>query len=579
MKTDSMLDASCRVALAAYLHDLGKFVERAGFDVTKDRLETHLQLYARRNEAGGRMWYSHRHAAYTALAWDMLEQHFPELLGDDVRPFGSWADVNVDDSVINAASKHHKPDTYLQWIVATADRVASGFEREEFEKYNDPDEAKNDISATGRNHFTARQLTLFEQIRLEMDNEKHRSQLHYRYPLEPLSAKSIFPIQAEGYEKEDREAAKAEYRQLWDSFQNLLNEIPKSHRSNWSLWLDHFDSAWACFTQAIPSATAFNVRPEVSLYDHCHTTAALASALWRYHNDLGHDTDVIRDKLKEYGRPDWNEQKLLLIQGDLFGIQSFLFATGGETQKKAAKLLRGRSFYVSLLTECAALKILDALQLPSTSQVINAAGKFLIVAPNTPETIEKLQQVQTEIDQWFLEHTYGQSGIGMAWLPASCNDFLRKQKEGRAPFALLIERLFESLNKAKAQRLNLCGVQPPEPVFEDFLAAFDVKKGVCDIDGISPATEKLSGSDKYISVLARDQIEVGSHLAKYTRLLISTQSLDHHSLQLPILGYFIQFTGPEEASGKFGAIAREGKLRRAWDFSLPEKEDTPLFSG
>jgi len=577
MELASLLDASCRVALAAYLHDLGKFAERADFKVNTAQLEDHLQLYARKNEAGGRIWYTHRHAAYTALAWDMIESLFPELLGDDVTPFGSWADVNIDDSVINAAAKHHKPDSLLQWIVATADRVASGFEREEFEKYNDPKEADNDRTQTGKNHYTARQLTLFEQIRLTDKNEHHRSQLQWRYPLKPLSATSIFPMRATECECEDTSSAKAEYAKMWQGFENLLNKIPESHRSNWPLWLDHFDSAWACFTQAIPSATAFNIRPEVSLYDHCHTTSALATALWRYHYDKGHNTDEIKDKLKDSKRPDWSEEKLLLIQGDLFGIQSFLFATGGETQKKAAKLLRGRSFYVSLLTECAAMKILETLQLPPTSQVINAAGKFLIVAPNTDDTKNKLQQVQQEIDSWFLEHTYGQTGIGLAWMPAACNDFLRGKKEGKAPFSALIERLFEALNRAKTRRFNLCGYQSPDPIFEDFLSTFDGDRGVCSINGISPATESLGGNN--ISALAKDQIDIGKYLAVYERLLITTESLNHNTLKIPVFGYYIQFTGSEQSSGKFGAITRERKLRRAWDYSVPSDPDTPLFNG
>jgi CRISPR-associated protein Csm1 len=262
--------------------------------------------------------------------------------------------------MVNAAARHHKPDTYLQWLVATADRVASGFEREEFARYNDA----RDKSETGRNHYTARQLTLFEPIRLEGASPTNRDQWHYRYPLRPLSPAALFPVLAAGYESNDDSAAQAEYRALWDQFTAALGQIPASHRGNWSLWLDHFDAAWACYTQAIPAATAFGVRPEVSLYDHSHTAAALAAAFWRYHHDRGDDPAAVRQRLADYHRPDWDEQKLLLIQGDFFGIQDFIFATGGETQRRAAKLLRGRSFYVSLLTECAALRLLDGLALP-----------------------------------------------------------------------------------------------------------------------------------------------------------------------------------------------------------------------
>lgn len=569
-----LLDASCRVALAAYLHDLGKFAERAKLDVPTERLDAHLTQYCPYHEAGGRGWHSHRHAAYTALAWDLIERRFPELLGSDIKPFAAWNAPDVDDSIVNAASRHHKPETFLQWIVATADRVASGFEREEFDRYN----ASKDETREGRNHYTARQLTLFEQVEVAAaKNPPRRGDLKYRYPLRPLSVEALFPVRAQGYETADNVAAQREYAALWDTFREALDAIPPSHRGNWSLWLDHFDSAWGCYTQAIPSATAFGTRPEVSLYDHSRTTAALATALWRYHHDRGDDPDAARARLADWSRPDWDEPKLLLIQGDFFGIQEFIFAAGGETQKRAARLLRGRSFYVSLLTECASLLILDTLGLPPTSQVINAAGKFLIVAPHTDATLAALARVQTRIDTWFLEHCYGQSGIGLAWLPACCNDFLRKGKGNEAPFGSLMKRLFEQLQEAKTHRFDLCGNGAPNPVFEEYLERFDHRLGVCAIDGRSPA--KQTKDDIPVSDLAADQIDVGRHLASRKRLLITRESLRHHSLTLPLFGYFVQFTGGDEETGKFGAVARDGTLCRAWDFSLPEEGDAPLFAG
>ena len=274
---------------------------------------------------------------------------------------------------------------------------------------------------------------------------------------------------------------------MWEGFEQALAGIPASHRNTLPLWLDHFETLWACYAAAIPSATAFNVKPDVSLYDHSKAVAALAVALWRYHHDQGHDPETVRRALAE--RADWNEKKFLLVQGDCFGIQDFIFATGGETQKRAAKLLRGRSFYVSLLSECAALRVLEALDLPGTSQIINAAGKFLIVAPNTPETVEKLAEAQKALDDWFLTHAWGQSGIGLAWEPACCNDFL-KGSGGKRPFADLIKRLFQRLEDIKLRRFDLCGMNPPAPLFEGYLEQFSAL-GECKIDGRSPATREL----------------------------------------------------------------------------------------
>lgn len=573
----ALTNATCRVALAAFLHDLGKFAERARLDFDPEARGSHITAYCPFHEDGG--WHSHKHAAYTALAWDLIEQYFPELVGEDVTPFTAWNAADVDDSVVNAASRHHKPETFLQWIIATADRVASGFEREEFAQYN----RAEDKSPQQRNHYTSRLLTIFEQIHLEESGSMPRpGDLKFRYPLEPLSVNGLFPVPAEECEQADNTAAQAEYRELWRAFTEALAGIPSSHRNNWSLWLDHFDSAWACYTQAIPAATAFNVRPEVSLYDHSCATAALATALWRYHHDRGEDTATVRQRLADWERPDWDEEKFLLVQGDFFGIQEFLFASGGETQRRAARLLRGRSFYISLLTECAALRVLDALALPATSQVTNAAGKFLIVAPNTPEARARLEEVQQDLDGWFLRHSFGQAGIGLAWLPACCNDFLSgKGQGGETRFGRLMDRLFEALEDAKTRRFDLCGPDAPTPVFARFLDNFDNELGVCRVDGQTPAIDRLDGSHDGppVSALAFDQIEIGKRLAHDSRVLITREPLSDDTLRIPLFGYHIQFTGHEEAIGRFGPEAGRGNLLRAWDYTIPEGKTQPLFEG
>lgn len=584
------LNASCRMAFAAYLHDLGKLAERARIKEANEKDVDGNSLADRNKQLYCPQWngrHTHVHAAYTAIAIDLLAENLPPLIGDDVLPFASWKAQDVDDSMINASSMHHKPNSYLQWIIATADRLASGFEREEFDDYNRAD----DKTASGRNHYTARQLTLFEQIHLDGDYKSANGDLKWRYPLQTLSVKTLFPVRAEGYEANDNTKAQEEYQELWQSFRHELGKIPASHKTNWSLWLDHFDSLWAGIAHAIPSATAGNTKPEVSLYDHSRTTAALATALWRFHESCDAETtQATREQLcaqwdrkrqhQALADKAWSEEKFLLILGDFFGIQDFIFTSGGETQRNAAKLLRGRSFYVSLLTECAALKILDELGLPPTSQVINAAGKFLIVAPNTDEVKQCLTVLQKEFDSWFLEKTYGTSGIGITWEPASSRDFLHGKNSGEPPFRQLISRLFNSMEDIKAQRLSLCSDDASTPVFAGFLDAFDNNKGVCAIDGRSPATDPLPNSDKrFVNPLALDQINIGKWLANSNRLLVTTEDIDHKTLKLDLFGYRISFTGSEEASGKFGLLASRGALRRAWDFELPETKVAMLFSG
>ncbi|HHE3604716.1 TPA: type III-A CRISPR-associated protein Cas10/Csm1 [Pasteurella multocida] len=559
---NTLLFPSCRVAFAALIHDLGKFAQRAKLPISQEQLNAHKQLYCPFNQEKG--FHSHIHAAYTGFALDQIEKFLPDLIQDDLYPFASrhHSQHGITDSLINASAAHHKPETLLQWVIATADRVASGFERETFEQYNLASESTSD-KTTGRNHYQARLLSLFEPI-----NQPHKTQedsRYYCYPLTPLSPQSIFPHLRKQHEPAENTLAQQQYSKLWQNFLEGLEKIPVSHRQTWDLWLDHFDTAYQCFTNAIPSATAFGTKPEVSLYDHSKTTAALATALWRWHEEKGL-TDIDQINQLRNKESSWKENKFLLIQGDFFGIQDFIFSGGSDTNKAAAKLLRGRSFQVSLFTELAALKILQACQLPSTSQILNAAGKFLIVAPNTESVKQALNDVQHSLNQWFIENTYGLIGVGMASLPASCHDFTEDN------FSTLQTKLFQQLEKIKLQRLDLTEKT-------DSVQDIHYPYGTCKLNSYFPAF-----SEEGYSLLSSDQISIGEQLTKKQRIIICEQTADITStgrtkaLKLPIFGYNIIFTNSEDQTGKFGNLAKENKIYRFWDFSLPKNLTDSLWN-
>ena len=231
MRTSHLREASCRVALAAYLHDLGKFAERARMDVAQDSLLAHKTQYCpwhSTDKSGKNGYHSHIHAAYTALAFDVIEQHAPSLIRGDMTPFVNQAQLQASagagggavstDSLVNAAAAHHRPDTFLQWVIATADRVASGFERDEFENYNAAKE-ENTEASTGRNHYQARMLSLLEQIQLTDNPVVHRaSSLNWRYPLKALSPEAIFPKERAHCEPSQDGPAQKEYASLWQAF-------------------------------------------------------------------------------------------------------------------------------------------------------------------------------------------------------------------------------------------------------------------------------------------------------------------------------------------------------------------------
>lgn len=79
--------------------------------------------------------------------------------------------------------------------------------------------------------------------------------------------------------------------------------------------------------------------------------------------------------------------------------------------------------------------------------------------------------------------------------------------------------------------------------------------------------------------LSRDQIAIGEALTKRARLLVLRNAGSFNKpLELDYFGYRIAFVADEDASGKYGALARDGTLVRAWDFDLPEA-DGKTFRG
>lgn len=332
---------------------------------------------------------------------------------------------------------------------------------------------------------------------------------------------------------------------MLQDFVQSLAKIPSSHKENLALWLDHFDTALQCFFSSLPSVYT----AEISQYDHLKTTVAIATAL------------VLADEQNK-------AKPFLLIQGDFFGIQDFIFSGGRETNKRAAKILRGRSFQVSLFTELAALKVLEACELPSTSQLMNVAGKFLIVVPNTEKIRQAIYRVQNELNQWFVDNTYGLVGLGLAVKEAAVSDFFGQT------FKKLRDSLFKELEKINLQRLDLTATT---------VSVQNIKYpfGECQYNSYFPAED----SDKQQSIISADQIKIGEYLAKKERIIICNKDAEIYQdrettkLSLSIFSYHIIFTSTEEITGKFGKQAQAQQIKRLWDFELPQNTSSSLWNG
>jgi len=338
-----MEETTLKIAMAAFMHDIGKFAGSEEIGISFKETDSYdQQLYLKSHKGN----YSHYHALYTA---EFIKKYH-DLLPGELNSV-HWG---KDDIFINLAAKHHSPETPLQWIIAIADRVASGWDR-------DSSENEHNLISSPRNYKKTRLHPIFEQIKINRDSdEKFSDEFSFRYKLAPLSPETIFPGKIKEIVPDTLDKASSEYQYLFDGFIKGLSGL--DHReTNIELWFEHFESLMMIYCSHIPAARVGNIIPDVSLYDHSKITAALATSIYLYHAQ--------KDRLNEKNIKSYDDSKFLLINGDFKGIQDYIFSSFSSSEKFRSKILRGRSFAVSLLTELSADLLCRKIGLPFTSVV------------------------------------------------------------------------------------------------------------------------------------------------------------------------------------------------------------------
>lgn len=452
------------LAIAGLLHDIGKFGQRAQIDL--------------RSSQFNKTKYNYLHAAFSA---QIIQDHF-----------------DINSTIADFSAMHHNlkktdgSDEY--WVVAAADRLASGFEREKFEKYNDKSDYENE------DYKTQRLWHIFDEKK--------------EYKIAPLSVESIFSASFKSEENE--------YKKSWHLFIKDLEQIDKGNRHTDLATMDYLLKKHTSF---MPSSTTFNkaeyeaVRANIPLYDHLKATALFAGAIEAMEDE--NKKNVINYYKKEPNNPERND--FLLIAGDFFGIQSFIFDS--IEAKRASKILRAKSAYIQVLTKIVAIALSEELGLSRLSIISDSAGKFEILAPNSAENKQRINTFQMALNKHFIKEFYGQTGIGVSYVECGIADFLGL---GNRNYKALRERLANEVEKSKFQKFNLKNES-------DFVLEID--SGL-DNQNLCPLCHKRKRVSKESCESCDSFIKIGKELAKDNFMAITKDETDIEIFG----GYYIKFT-------------------------------------
>lgn len=194
----------------------------------------------------------------------------------------------------------------------------------------------------------------------------------------------------------------------------------------------------SCF----PSSTCTGESPDISLYDHAKTTAAIAACISIYVQEK-QITDL-KKALMEHEREFCKENAFLLYTADFSRIQKFLYTVHTEN---ALKSLRSRSFFLELMMEHYLDELLAGCGVSRANLIYSGGGHCYVLLPNVPAVVETLKRWNRQFNQWLRENFGTQLFLAQAWVECSGNDLTNTPAE-KSPY----KELFRKANRLLEQR-------------------------------------------------------------------------------------------------------------------------------
>lgn len=498
--------------LAALLHDIGKFYQRADENpasrsvLLKEWVKNNETILCPKHYRGN--YYTHKHVLWTAQFFEDHKETFKKILGSE---------KNADELLIWAA-KHHLIDSnnIYQQIIQKADHLASGVDRTKQEGQKDA-EAEAEGEKKWDDFKRVQMHSIFEGL--------------FRDPFECKYSTPVTFLQLNESFFPEEQPVNHDYKNLWDHFIKEFISLPSVNSRAFS---ENLFNLLRKYTVTIPSSTQH--LPDVSLFDHSKMVAAFAVCL--------HDYLLAKNKLSAFELKS-DEEVVLLVGGDISGIQAYIY---NIVSKQAAKNLKGRSFYLQLLVDSVIESIVKELNLFKANVVYASGGGFYLLVPNTEENREKLQKIEQELsDQLFAEHKVSLF-LALDFVTLSEDDILGKLKPeygGKREPNRISEKwknLIEKLNARKRSRYAGKLVDQYAYFFEEAEKGAQLEKDYITGEEIAnhEKAHPIKENDEiigYIKKNTQQQIELRRYLRQTNYIIKSQNKIIHWEPEKDFLHY------------------------------------------
>ena len=213
-------------------------------------------------------------------------------------------------------------------------------------------------------------------------------------------------------------------------------------------WLNSLLALLESWTSSFPSSTFSGESPDISLFDHLKTTAAIGSCISEYLLSDGETN--FKHRLFEQEKTFRGEPAFLLYSADLSGIQRFIYMV---SDAKALRSLRSRSFFLGLLMEHYVDEILTGCGLSRANLLYSGGGHCYLLLPNTPGTVDVLRDFNLKFNHFLLEEFGTSLFLAHGWTACSGNDLINFPTE-QAPYKEMFRRVSSAISAHKMHRYS-----------------------------------------------------------------------------------------------------------------------------
>lgn len=474
------------IALAALLHDIGKFCQRANYYTTWDK--KNLENI-----------YKYQHAYFTYQYLTELQEILKESLNLTELEFNELKEISA---------RHHNPipNNIKSYILTLADNLSST-ERERFQQ--------SDINLLH---------SIFERISF-LANSINPPYFHKITKLSLLE-NDIFPVKDIDKLYANHNIISQQYRNLFLEFNNEMKNIQnfKGVKSfNYLYYL------LAKYLWSVPSAT-YDIQnrsrhySDISLFDHSKVVAMLSVSLLDYYYQIKNNSSSNGNlEVLNYSKMiDDTENVFLIVEGNIGGIQNFIYniaKTPAIEDFSISKSLRGRSLLVALLTELVSRNLLKELNYPITNILYIGGGKFQIIIANTPKNIEILNNIENLLNKYLCDEFHMELRIIMTYQEFSINTL----KGISQNFSDIVQKLQINIDKAKKQlfknyltvdfkddQKDICKSCKSLPIYS---------KDLCKLCELSNSIGEETIYMKYISFDLNKKLKIGENKYDYMSII------------------------------------------------------------